>query len=248
MTTINPAEHIIWSADVDGIDTLLGLLDQMPNLTTVKVDRLLLTKIGLEVIQTLNERGLRVFADAKIVEIPSKSLELAELHLGYRPWMLNCMAGIQSSGIMRDEDSAMIDGLKRFAEACHQVGTKSCGVTVLTSKTPSIVQNEFGGHTPTEQVLYYVAALQEAGFTDVVCSPQEIKAIRAEKQFDSLELNTPGIRPGWSSASDQARIDTPEAALTAGATRLVIGRPITEGNPGENFKRIIDGITASTQL
>ncbi len=58
MTTINPAEHIIWSADVDGIDTLLGLLDQMPNLTTVKVDRLLLTKIGLEVIQTLNERGL----------------------------------------------------------------------------------------------------------------------------------------------------------------------------------------------
>jgi orotidine-5'-phosphate decarboxylase len=118
-------------------------------------------------------------------------------------------------------------------------------VTVLTSKTAEVVGDEFNGRSATEQVLYYVDALLACGFTDVVCSPKEVPIIRSESRFDSLDLDTPGIRPAGSDAGDQARADTPEAALAAAATRLVIGRPITTGNPAENLRNIVASITAA---
>ncbi len=159
--------------------------------------------------------------------------------------MLGCMAGAQSSGRLTHRDSEQIDGLKRFADACHGAGTRPCGVTVLTSKTPEAVKREFNGRDPIEQVLYYVEMLLGCGFTDVVCSPRELSAIRGERRFDGLDLNTPGIRPAGSETGDQARADTPEAALAAGATRLVIGRPITTGDPAENLKNIVASIAAA---
>lgn len=241
---IDPLDRIIWSADVADEEALVGHLDRMPELRLIKIDRLFLTGIDLWVLSRLRELGLKVFVDAKIIEIPSKVIGIAAKYLAHGPFMLNCMAGAQSSGLLEDEDPEKIDGLKRFADACHAAGTKPCAVTVLTSKTVDVVSSEFCC-TPIEQVLYYVEALLECGFTDVVCSPKEVPAIRAESRFDGLDLNTPGIRPAGSDAGDQARADTPEAALAAGATRLVIGRPITNGNPAENLRNIIAGITAA---
>lgn len=245
MSNIDPVERIIWSADVSDEETLMGHLDRMPDLKVVKIDRLFVTDVGLGVIDRLNERGIQVFDDAKIIEIPSKTVGIAKKHLAHKPWMLNCMAGVQSSGLLTHEDPEKVDGLKRFADACHEAGTKPCAVTVLTSKTGDVVGSEFNGRDSMEQVLYYVEALLECGFTDVVCSPKELPAIRAEGRFDSLDLNTPGIRPAGSDAGDQARADTPEGALAAGATRLVIGRPITTGDPAENLKNIVASITAA---
>lgn len=224
--------------------TLMDHLDRMPELRVVKIDRLFVTDTGLGVIGRLNERGLRVFDDAKIVEIPSKLVGVAEKHLKYKPFMLNCMAGALSSNVLAHENREKIDGLKRFADACRNADTKPCGVTVLTSKTSDVVSGEFNGRDSNEQVLYYVEALLKYGFTDVVCSPNEVPVIRAESRFDSLDLNTPGIRPTGSEADDQARADTPEAALAAGATRLVIGRPITIGDPADNLRKIVASIAA----
>ncbi len=246
MRYIQPIERVIWSADVADEETLFSYLDHMPELRIVKIDRLFTTDVGLGVIDRLNERGLLVFDDAKIIEIPSKVVGIAKKHLAHKPFMLNCMAGAQSSGLLTHEDLEKIDGLKRFADACHAAGTKPCAVTVLTSKTADVVGREFNGRDSMEQVLYYVETLLECGFTDVVCSPKELPAIRAETRFDSLKLNTPGIRPAGSDQGDQARSDTPEAAIAAGATRLVIGRPITTGDPAENLKNIVAGITAAT--
>ncbi len=240
--SINLLERIIWSADVVNERTLMGNLDQMPDLRVIKIDRLFITDTGLGVIDRLNERGLKVFDDAKIIEIPSKTVDIAKKHLAHQPWMLNCMAGVQSSGILAHKDPQKIDGLKQFADACHEADTRPCAVTVLTSKTGNTIDCEFNGRNSMEQVLYYVEALLECGFTDVVCSPKELPAVRAESRFDSLDLNTPGIRPAGSDAGDQARADTPEAALAAGATRLVIGRPITIGDPAENLKDILASI------
>jgi orotidine-5'-phosphate decarboxylase len=245
MSPIAPIYRIIWSADVPDEVTLMNHLDLMPELRIVKIDRLFVTDIGLGVIDRLNERGLMVFDDAKIVEIPSKVVGIAEQHLRYKPFMLNCMAGIESSDVLTHEDPEKIDGLKRFADACHQAGTKPCAVTVLTSKKPSVVAREFNGRSSEDQVLYYVELLLKCGFTDVVCSPGEVAVIRAESRFNVLDLNTPGIRPAGSDQGDQARVDTPEAALAAGATRLIIGRPITIGDPAENLKNIVAGITAT---
>jgi orotidine-5'-phosphate decarboxylase len=66
----------------------------------------------------------------------------------------------------------------------------------------------------------------EAGARGLVCSPQEVAAVRAEVGPD-ITLITPGVRPVGSSVHDQARTATPEEALRAGANLLVIGRPIT---------------------
>ncbi len=244
MVYVEPAERIIWSADVADERTLFSHLDRMPDLRIVKVDRLLATETGLGIVDRLGDRGLRVFDDAKIIEIPSKVVGIAGKHLAHRPWMLNCMAGVQSSGVLDHPDVQRIDGLKRFADACHEAGTKACGVTILTSKSPDVVRREFNGREAVEQVLYYVEALLEAGFTDVVCSSQELAAIRAESRFDGLALNVPGIRPGGSEIGDQARVDTPLSALTAGADRLVIGRPITIGDSRDNLEAIVEEIAA----
>lgn len=155
------------------------------------------------------------------------------------------MAGCTSTGLLEDPDPKKVDGLKRFANACHAVGTRPCGVTVLTSKENEVVASEFNGRTSIEQVLCYVEMLLACGFTDVVCSPLEISAIRAESRFDGLGLNTPGVRPAESDAGDQARTNTPEAALATGATRLVIGRPLTNGDPAENLESIVNTILAA---
>jgi orotidine-5'-phosphate decarboxylase len=234
---INTAEVIIWSADVDEATLDEVLVDGCP-LQYVKLDRLGLTKMQLRKIRDVQERGFSVFADAKIAEIPDKVLEVAKLHLEYRPWMLNCMANISSSGIIKHEDVKKIDGLKRFADLCLAAGTKPCAVTVLTSKTEAMVEREYNGRTPIDQVLVYVEMLLDAGFTDVVCSPLEVPAIRAEARFNKLDLNTPGIRLPESDVRDQARVNTPAAAKAAGATRLVIGSDLTNGDFAENFRRI----------
>lgn len=235
--------RIIWSADVKTETDLMAALDLMPDLRNVKIDRLFLTGTDLGVIDHLNERGVRVFDDAKIVEIPSKVEAIAKKHLEHDPWMLNCMAGCISSMVLTNEDRDKIDGLKRFADACHEAGTKSCGVTVLTSKIPEVVRSEFNHRDSIEQVLYYVDTLLLCGFTDVVCSPYEVPAIRAESRFDVLELNTPGIRPAGADQGDQARADTPQGALAAKADRLIIGRPITTGDPAENLRSIVASIS-----
>jgi orotidine-5'-phosphate decarboxylase len=244
-TITDPYERIIWSADVADERQLFAAIDELPDLKIIKIDRLFLEGRDLSVIRNLkNNRGLQVFDDAKIVEIPSKLEAVAKKHLTYKPWMLNCMAGSLSScdvgGTNRDE----IDGLKRFADACHEAGTKPCGVTVLTSKTPSVVSGEFNGRDAIEQVLFYVDMLRICGFTDVVCSPQEVAAIRAESRFDCLDLNTPGIRPADAAMGDQARAATPAGAIAAGATRLVIGRPITTGVPADNLRAIAESIAS----
>lgn len=240
---MDPYDQIIWSADVPSEETLMACLDTMPELKIIKIDRLFVTDNGLSIVDRLGERGIKVFDDAKIAEIPSKAEAIAKRHLLHQPFMLNCMADIQSSGILTSQDPDQLDGLKRFAEACHEVGTKPCGVTILSSKTPALSKQEFNGRSTTEQVLYYVEALSKAGFTDIVCSPHEVKAIRAESRFNQLDLNTPGIRPVDSGKGDQTRVDTPAAVIAAGANRLIIGRPITEGNPVENLKKIAISIS-----
>ncbi len=232
------SDVVIWSADVERQVLLDAIIKGAGGLKYIKLDRVGLTKMGLEAIDWVQSRGFKVFADAKIVEIPSKVVELARLHLTYEPWMLNCMAGIVSNGDMStavENEKDERDALRRFADICRAAGTRPCAVTVLTSKEDEVVEKEFGGRTSIDQVLVYVEWLLEADFTDLVCSTEELLAIRSERRFDGLDINVPGIRLPGSSTDDQARVGTPVGAMRAGATRLVIGRDLTNGNLTENF-------------
>lgn len=234
---VDARDVVIWSADVSpsALDIILDA-EGFP-LDYIKLDRFGLTSMGLEAIARVQDRGFKVFADAKIIEIPDKVIDIARLHLDYKPWMLNVMASISSSGRIEAEDPKKIDALKRFADLCHTYGTRPCAVTVLTSKSDDMVAHEFR-RTPVEQVLLYVEMLLLAGFTDVVCSPLEAEAIRAEARFDNLELNTPGVRLPGSSKRDQSRVATPAQAIANGVDRVVIGHDLTNGDLFENFERI----------
>lgn len=239
-------DHIIWSADVPDWLVLRGRLADARKLRYVKIDRAFVERERVADFAVLtDEFGVQIFYDAKYVEIPVKLEELARIGVAKRPWMVNCMAGGLSNGASEAEKRDHLDGLKRFADVCHEASVRACAVTVLTSKTPTIVEAEFNGRNSMEQVLYYVERLLEFGFTDVVCSPDEVPAIRAESRFDALDLDTPGIRRKGTDARDQARVNTPEAALAAGSTRLVIGSNLTDGNLAENYEALVAEILAA---
>ena len=101
------------------------------------------------------------------------------------------------------------------------------GVTILTSMEESDLKEVGLIGTPHDNVMRLAKLASDSGLDGVVCSAQEATAIRETVGKDFC-LVTPGIRPETADANDQKRIMTPEAALAAGSSYLVIGRPITQ--------------------
>ena len=98
-----------------------------------------------------------------------------------------------------------------------------------------------GGQLPiSDQVIRLAKLAKDCGMDGVVCSALEAKMIR-EACGDDFLIVTPGIRPSFATTDDQKRIATPASALQDGASRLVIGRPITQAeNPRESVRLIIE--------
>lgn len=238
-----PAQRVMWSADVPDEGTVVANAINMKGLCRIKIDRLFTDRRGKGIISILNRLGFEVFYDAKYIEIPSKLEELARDGVSYQPWMLNCMAGGISSGRRTDEDYEKIDGLRRFAMVCLDAGVLPCAVTVLTSKTAEVVEQEFNGRTAEDQVIFYAEVLVDCGFTDMVCSPLEAAAIKTRHL--AIRTNTPAIRFADSNADDQARTNSPGGAIASHAARIIMGRDLTKGDPAENFARAIAEIEAA---
>jgi orotidine-5'-phosphate decarboxylase len=113
-------------------------------------------------------------------------------------------------------------------------------VTVLTSATEQTLR-EIGIADRIDNYVLRLAKLGvECGIDGLIASPHEIKMLRA--QFGAkIKVVTPGVRPSWSEAGDQRRVMTPREALDAGATYLVIGRPIiADPNPHRALTKILD--------
>lgn len=106
-------------------------------------------------------------------------------------------------------------------------GAKIYAVTVLTSHSEGFVQRMFN-KTVEELVLELAFMAQNAGVHGLVCSPKELAHLRKHREFNGLDLATPGVRSIGADVGDQKRVDTPKAAIEAGATYIVVGRQITE--------------------
>lgn len=106
---------------------------------------------------------------------------------------------------------------------------KLLAVTVLTNLTTDDLRQQGSSMTPEQLVLHRAKLAHETGFDGVIASGQEAEAIRAATAPEFL-IVTPGIRLAGGAADDQARIMTPNHAISAGADYLVIGRPITEAS------------------
>lgn len=111
------------------------------------------------------------------------------------------------------------------AKAAAPAGTKVVAVTVLTSLDDDDLGSIGVAAKPQAQVERLAALAREAGLDGIVCSGQEVSAVR--KAWPNGFFVVPGIRPADAATADQKRVMTPRAALDAGASILVIGRPVT---------------------
>ncbi|GAA2849718.1 orotidine-5'-phosphate decarboxylase [Nonomuraea rubra] len=187
-----------------------------PHVSTVKVGLELYLRYGPDVIASVRgASGVRVFLDLKLHDIPNTVAGAARAVARLRPSILT----VHAAG-----GPAMIRAA--VAAAPH---TQIAAVTVLTSLTEGDLER-IGLTGPADSAVRRLAALSvESGATALVCSPNEVSAVRAEVG-EEITLITPGVRPTGAATQDQMRVATPEQALADGADLLVIGRPIT-GSP-----------------
>ena len=225
---VNP---IIVALDMSGLDEASRLAKELQNeVGGFKVGLELLTAAGPAAIATIAELGAPVFADVKLHDIPNTvSRAAARIASAGARWLTVHGAG----------GAEMIDAANQ-----GMGGTGILVVTVLTS----LSNDDLMTVGVSDDVSAHVRRLSEiadrVGAEGVVCSPHEISSAR--EVSGDLVIFTPGVRPHDVGAHDQKRVATPEAAIAAGADRLVIGRPITRADDPVSAAREIAASIALT--
>jgi orotidine-5'-phosphate decarboxylase len=208
---------IIVALDYADAASALALVEQLdPALCRLKVGKELFTAAGPELVRALVARGFEIFLDLKFHDIPNTVAAACRAAAGLGVWMLN----VHASGGRRMMTAAQ----QALAELPRP--PLLIAVTVLTSMSVEDLGEVGVAAAPADQVLRLARLTQACKLDGVVCSAQEAAMLRADLGAD-FRLVTPGIRPAGADAGDQRRVMTPAEALSAGATDLVIGRPIT---------------------
>jgi len=207
----------------------------------LKVGMTLYYSEGPNIVEQLRELGFDVFLDLKLHDIPHQVAGAAASIARTGAAMLTVHA---SGG--REMMRAAVDSARRAAEEVGLPLPCVIAVTVLTSTDDATLAEGGVARTAAEQVSLLAGLALEAGVDGVVCSPNEAAHMR-EILGPSALIVTPGIRPAWAESQDQARIATPAAALAAGASHLVIGRPITGApDPAHAADRILSELDEGT--
>jgi orotidine-5'-phosphate decarboxylase len=189
-------------------------------------------KVGLEYfsatgpggMKAISEIGMPVFLDLKLHDIPNTVAHAVEALVPLKPFMMTVhTAG--GSAMMR----AAADAARETAQKLSIPRPLMVGVTVLTSLDGHDLNQIGVDASPADQVRRLAGLAQASGLDGVVCSPHEIANLRSDCG-SSFTLVVPGIRPAGAALGDQKRVMTPRQALDAGASHLVIGRPITEAD------------------
>jgi orotidine-5'-phosphate decarboxylase len=211
-TMTSSRDRLILALDVPDLDTGRALLDRVEGrVGLVKVGLELFTACGPPAIEIVKERGLGVFLDLKLHDIPATVAGAVRAARALGVSMLTVHTG---------------GGREMLNRARDEAGDITVlGVTLLTSlgaeDLPSIAVSE----TPAEVVSIRARLAAEVGLGGVVCSPREVRAVR-DAIGDELAIVTPGIRPAGAATQDQKRAATPASAIGDGADYLVVGRPI----------------------
>jgi orotidine-5'-phosphate decarboxylase len=221
--------EVIVALDLPGGSDALRLLDRLPQARWVKVGPVLMTREGPEFLRALVGRGLRVFLDLKWHDIPNTVAEAvtAARELGVSMATVHTLGG-----------SSMMEA----AAAAAGQDLDLVGVTVLTSHDADSFGRALGRtqvDLPQEATRLAVAAIQ-AGLRGLVCSPLEVSSIRREVGGEHL-IVVPGIRRPTDASADQVRVATARDAAAAGATHLVVGRPLLQvADPAVAFQELVE--------
>jgi orotidine-5'-phosphate decarboxylase len=204
---------------------VLALADAVEGTGVVIKVNSALRACGYSLIKELHDRGVKVMADLKLIDISETMETDAQNLIEFAPELLTvmCCAGI--AGLKRVRDTLCVSGC----------GTEVLGVTVLTSLDEEECQAIFTCSTKAG-VLRFARMAQLAGLSGLVLSGAELEVVSARHEL-MLSFNTPAIRPTWSvvKGDDQSksRAMTPAEAIVGGADRIVVGRPIFGAKPND---------------
>jgi len=221
----NPAERLVIAIDASSREEILRLADALRGVAgMLKIGLQAFVSNGPSIVRELVSRGDRVFLDLKIHDIPNTARHA-----------VNEVAALGAS-----ITTVHTGGGSSMLRACNHDALLVLGVTLLTSLSESDMLEIGLGGSSVENVVRLALLAQGSGLPGVVASPLEIEPIREACGPDFVIL-TPGIRPAGSAAGDQQRVMAPGEAVRAGATYLVVGRPITQAaDPRSAALRIVD--------
>lgn len=228
--------QLIVALDVPDREKALGIARELRGvLDWCKVGMELFTLGGPLLVERLKEQGFHVFLDLKFYDIPHTVARAvaAAASIGVDLLTLHCQGGERMC-------QAALEA--RDAVAAASSAPRLFGVTVLTSFGPG----EMPGVTAAPGIFAHELASAAAawGLDGVVCSGQEVRAIKASAP--ALRCLCPGIRPGGTDAGDQRRTMTPAEAVRAGADYLVVGRPILQADaPARAAAAILEEMQAA---
>ncbi|WP_018659140.1 orotidine-5'-phosphate decarboxylase [Allofustis seminis] len=212
-------KDVIIALDFPTREETFNFLDRLlPERPYVKVGMELFYKEGPAIIHELKERGLRIFLDLKLHDIPHT---VAQAMHSLKRLDID-MVNVHAAGT--------IEMMRAAKQALGQDGPLLIAVTQLTSTDEKRMQEELLiPHPLPDVVATYAKNTKKAGLDGVVCSPQEAHLIHEHCGTDFLTI-TPGVRFEAQTlvADDQVRVMTPARAKAGGADYIVVGRPITQ--------------------
>jgi len=221
-------KNIFVACDVSTQKEILDLLELIhEDISGIKIGLQYITQRSPEEIRELSKFKKPIFYDGKYLDIKNTLVEsvkgLKNLNVSYAT--VHLLNGL--------------DALKAANQAAQEVNLNLLGVSVLTSFNDEDLENLGFNNSVEEQVKKLIKIAMEANLHGVICSPREIKMIK--KIAPKLKCFTPGIRME-DTKDDQKRTMSANEAIKEGSDCLIIGRPITKGNPKENIKNILSSI------
>jgi orotidine-5'-phosphate decarboxylase len=219
--------ELITVLDVDTREDALRIIQASEGCEWYKIGSQLFTRCGPEIVKEVLGMGRKVMLDLKFYDIPNTVAHGASA------------AAALNVGLFTLHASGGVNMIRAAREAVEGTDTRILAVTILTSFTDEQLRSEVGlDETSAQAVPRLAKQAIEAGAHGIVCSPQEIQLVRDAVGPEPIVV-TPGIRPAWSTKDDQARIMTPGDAAKAGASMIVVGRPILKHeNPSEAVRLI----------
>jgi orotidine-5'-phosphate decarboxylase len=207
-------DRLIVALDLPGIEPAEAMIKRLgDSVTFYKIGYQLGFAGGLSLVRDLRAAGKKVFVDIKLHDIGNTVARGVE--------------SLSSLGATFLTVHAYPQTMQAAVEARGNSGPKILAVTVLTSYNEADVQEAGYRHAIADLVAIRARQAKALGVDGIVCSPEEVAALRAIVG-DQMSLVTPGIRPAGSASGDQKRIMTPARAIAAGADYLVVGRPVME--------------------
>ena len=221
--------EVVLALDLPNRAEAMRLLDRLPEARWLKVGSILMTREGAPFIRELIGRGHRVFLDLKWHDIPNTvaGSVTAARELGVSMATVHALGGrtmMEAAAAAAGDELALV------------------GVTVLTSHDAASYARATGRHdvSLTDEAVRQAREAAAAGLAGIVCSAAEVASVRRALPDDAVMV-VPGIRSQDDVIGDQVRVATAKEAAQAGATHLVVGRPVLRASdPADALRRLVE--------